>query len=306
MKNIINYFYGIKINNEITTEDNCNFYFKVGKNYYCFSRLSILESKRISELYSNYIVSPNFHSILTNKNKSVFTFNNENCYILMKITYQNKIITHDEFFNYHKQLQRNGLMFNYRRVSWATLWRRKIDYLEYYVQENQSINNNVKCLCNYFIGISESAISLINLAMSDYSHDFEYEQVTLCHDRIRKNYTLYDLYNPKNIILDHYSRDVSEYLKSFIFGDNYDDIIEIIIDKTNFTNVGYILLLARTMFPTFFYDCLNDIDESSFNDEKIIKMYDLVSRYENLISKLYFLIRKKIQLPHIEWLLNLD
>lgn len=306
MKNIIKYFYGIKPQNEITTNDNCNFYFTYENNLYCFCNLSLLELKRITELYSNYFIPSKFHNIIMNKNGSIFSFDKQKHYVLMKINCKNLIVSYVEILNYYKELQINSLMFNNRQVNWYNLWRTKVDYLEYYVQKNETINNNIRCLCNYFIGTSEIAISLISVAMNDYKDDFMYESVTLCHERIKKDYTLYDLYNPKNIILDHYSRDISEYLKTIIFSNDYHYILETVIDKIKFTNVGYMLLLARTIFPTFFFDVLNDIDNSSFDDKNLIKMYDYINRYEFLISKMYLFIRKKIRLPNIEWLANLD
>lgn len=305
MKNIINHFYGIKPNDEITTEDNCNFYFMYQNSLYCFSKLNLSESKRITELCSKYIIPSNFHNILINKNGSIFSFNKENVYILMKVNCKVLPVSHMEILNYYVQLRAKGLMFNNIPINWSKLWRAKVDYLEYYVQKNETINNSIKCLSNYFIGMSEIAISLINFAINEYEKDFFYEEVTYCHERITAQYTLSDLYNPKNIILDHYSRDIAEYLKTLIFSDDYNDVLKNVIDTLNFTDTGYILLLARTIFPTFFYDKLSDIDNDTFDDEKLIKMYDYINRYEKLISSMYFYLIKKIRLPHIDWFANL-
>ena len=305
MKNIINHFYGIKINNEITTKDNYNFYFKYENSLYCFSKLNLLESKRITELYSKYIIPSNFHNIMINKSGTIFSFNKENIYILMKVNCKCLPVSHKEILNYYRQLRIKGLMFNNIPINWYKLWRAKVDYLEYYIQKNETINNNIKCLSNYFIGMSEIAISLINFVMNEYEKDFFFEEVTYCHDRITAEYTLCDLYNPKNITLDHYSRDVAEYLKTLIFCNDYIYILKSVLDSLNFTNTGYVLLLARTIFPTFFYDNLSDIDSDSFDDQNLIKMYDYINRYEKLISSMYFYLNKKIRLPHIEWFANL-
>jgi len=304
MKNIINYYYGLNLDSEITTNDNSNFYFKSKNNLYCFSKLNLHEVKRITELYNSYSINSKFHGILLNKKGNLFSVNMNDYYILMRIKVGNNIFSYTQLINYYKELWTMGLVFNLSKINWPVLWRIKIDYLEYYVQENQSINSHIKCLCNYFIGVSENAIMLINTAMQNYKDDFYYEKVTFCHERIKKDYTLYDLYNPKNILVDHYSRDISEYLKTLIFCENYNDVLENIIDKINFTKVGYILLLARTMFPTFFYDMLNNIDESSFDDRDLIKIYDYINKYESLISRMYLSISKKVWLPKINWFIT--
>lgn len=306
MKNIIANFYGIRVNEKITTKDNRDYYFVFNNKLYCFSELTLLEVKRIIELYSKHILPSNFHNIIMNKNGGIFSLYKEKNYILMKVNCEGNLVSYIEILNYYNELLTNGMLFNNISINWHKLWRTKVDYLEYYIQKNESINSNLKCLCNYFIGMSEIAIALIEFVLSEYGIDFFYEEVTFCHERITKSYTLHDLYNPKNIILDHYSRDISEYLKSLIFSDDYKKNLKLIIEKVKFTNTGYILLLARTIFPTFFYDKLSDIDSDTFNNGELIKMYDYISRYEKLICILYFYLIKKIRLPHIEWLANLD
>lgn len=302
MKNIIDYYYGLNLENEIYTNNNIDYYFYYGNLLYCISKIDINITKRIVGLYNNYNVSSEFHNIILNKKGNFFSINNQDCFILMKINCSNSLTDSDKIVNYYLKLKNRGFMFNMIKNDWASLWRRKVDYLEYYTEQNQNIDGNIRCLCNYFIGMSENAISLINYTVNNYKNNIEYERVTFCHDRIKKGYTTYELYNPKNILIDHYSRDVSEYLKSLLFYDNYEEELYKIVDRINFSQVGYLFLLARTMFPTFFFDILNDIDDTSFDDKALIRMYDYVNKYETLISKLYWSISKKVRLPKIKWL----
>ena len=69
--------------------------------------------------------------------------------------------------------------------------------------------------------------------------------------------TLYDYYDPTNIILDHPSRDIAEYVKSAIINNCFDiNEFEGYLNKIKFQKTELQLLFSRIMFPTFFFDYL--------------------------------------------------
>ena len=302
MKKIINYFYGINVNTDILTSDGLDFYFLYSDCNYCFSKVSELQVERIIKFYNAYFLFPYMHNIIVNKHGNIISTNENQKYVLMKINFSNKKITYLEIIDYLEKIRKGELLFSEKGIEWDRLWRMKVDYLEYYIQNNQSINSNIKCLCSYFIGVSENAISLVNFVKKQYPVDYNFEFVSFCHERIKKGYTLYDLYNPKNFIVDHLSRDVSEYVKTCFFEEICFEKIEQVIEKANFTVVGYVLFFARTMFPTFFFDEFNDIEQESFDNKSLIKMYDYIDNYERLIKEIYKFLEKKVSLPKLIWL----
>ena len=167
-----------------------------------------------------------------------------------------------------------------------------------------NIDDNIKSIFNYFIGLGENAINYIKKTFED-ERATESDNLTLCHNRITTNYTLYDLYNPLNIIVDHMSRDVAEYLKSLFYTRKYNiHKIEYIIKKANLSNFGSRLLLGRIIFPTFFFDLLDDCEINNFSSDEIIDVYNRTSEYEKFIFMVYSTItnNKKNAIPNVYWL----
>jgi len=121
----------------------------------------------------------------------------------------------------------------------------------------------------------------------------------ITHKRINTKYTLYDLYNPLNIVIDHYTRDVAEYLKSAFFN-NEKINIENIISNLKMSEYASMLLISRMLFPTFFFD----IYELNSKD-KVIKTKELINKmnkYEEYIYKIVLEIKKRTNVPTIKWL----
>ena len=173
-----------------------------------------------------------------------------------------------------------------KRNNWYEMWINKIDYFEYRIDELKNKYPLVKETFNYFSGYVETAISLlINLQIKS--------NLCICHDRIKTNYTLYDLYNPFNFIIDNNMRDIAEYFK-----EKKDfKIIEQYIKNNRFTNEELQLFFIRMLYPTFYFDIYEQIIQ---NEENIINID--IEEYEELIKKTYTLLKSICPLPEIDWL----
>ena len=66
-------------------------------------------------------------------------------------------------------------------------------------------------IIDYYLGISENAIFYLKKVVSNYEGNVS---VCVCHKRIGVNSTLFDLYNPLNLIIDTRVRDIAEYFKN--------------------------------------------------------------------------------------------
>ena len=55
----------------------------------------------------------------------------------------------------------------------------------------------------------------------------------------------------RNLVIDHYTRDVGEYIKSYIYNNDGGDFAKYI---KNMTYDDRCLLLSRILFPSYFFD----------------------------------------------------
>ena len=149
----------------------------------------------------------------------------------------------------------------------------------------------------YYDGITETAISLLN------SVNYSNVKTFISHNRIAKNTTLFDLYNPLNIIIDTRVRNIAEYFKNTFFYDN-NPINEIhhFIRSYNLNNDEAILFLTRMIYPSYYFDIYDDIISSKISEDKINVIIKRVDDYENFLRQIYTLIKNKYNIPEIDWL----
>ena len=120
----------------------------------------------------------------------------------------------------------------------------------------------------------------------------------VCHKRIGVNSTLFDLYNPLNLIIDYKVRDFSEYIKSAFFNNiNVDKIINILFNNYYFDKLNLSLIVSRLLFPSYFYDLFEKII-SGYKESIIFEITKKSSNYEDFIDSFI----KKCNLQNILWI----
>lgn len=301
MKNIINYYY----NFDITELRNINndYVFKNNGKSYLFCRIDDEFNYRDFELLLSEINKFKvFHTVVANRNNMLYTFDGINRYIMFKLNFVgNRYISIDDVVVL-QQIIVTSTKLN-TNFDWLNLWKHKVDYLEYYMNTKDNINDEIKCIFYYFIGISENSIKYIEHILELRKNSID--KLSICHKRLNTKYTLYDFYNPINIVIDHASRDIAEYLKSMFINKDYNSkkIIDL-ISKINLSNFGYDLLLGRIAFPTFFFDLIDRQETLQFSESEILGIYDRASEYEQFIFMVFNIIKntKKINIPSIGWL----
>ena len=171
MKNLINYYYGMNVNELKKTNE--RFVFTVDNKNYEF----IPFYGNINSFYKNYLVLINSnkycHEIIFNKDKNILTFYNNSPYILLrKNLCIDKIVDWDEIVNYDIQV------YGTYTFNWKNLWINKIDYYEYQMSQLGIKYRILKSSFDYYSGLSETAISLLNYVEKK---DINYY---ICHKRI--------------------------------------------------------------------------------------------------------------------------
>ena len=236
MKNALKYYYNL--NPVDIHQINKMYKFSINNEYYYL--FEVKENTNINNIY-NLNVELNKRSIyrvqiVLNNQNNIITFISQVNYVLIKSPINlDKTITLDDILFFNNITK--GINYNFnRRDNWYSLWINKIDYFEYQINELENKYPLIKERFNYFAGLTETAISLIiNLEPKPI--------LCISHNRIKKNTTLFDLYNPFNFIIDSNMRDIAEYFK-----DNSSDI-ENYIKNSKLTQDELRLLFIRILYP---------------------------------------------------------
>ena len=291
MKNVINYYYGFNITN--IYQVNGTYYFTYLYNKYILKEFD-REPNEIYRLFSlnNILIKNNnyFHKIiLTNSNVPYIEVNNK-IYVLIKLSniINDKISIYDITglkINIVKEL--SSLVMS----DWYNLWIRKIDYLEYKIEHIET-NKKIIPIFHFFIGLSENAVSLVKNGSNKSKTSSD--DLVINHRRIDINMNIIDYYLPLNLVIDHKTRDIAEYIKSSIVENTFDyNLLDEYLNYANLSEYGYSLLMARVLFPTFFYDNLENFD--------YLYNFD-ISKYISYLKDVYYIIKNRSNIDIIDWL----
>lgn len=301
MKNAINYYYNFNI-------DYLHFYhqkhfFKFLYNDYVLIPYNRSEEEvmPLYELNSEVLrLDSNYHRIILNKDKNPVTIIDNNPYILLQIrNIKNRELDLDDIYSLPISQKAKNVL---NRFVWAYLWAKKIDYIEYQIEhfemEFPILTENIW----YFIGLGENAISYVQDTLRE-EIPTEQDKLVISHRRVTANYTLFDYYNPLTLIIDHQTRDIAEFLKSYFWSGKYDmQKIEDYFERTSFSNYGYRLLLGRLLFPSFYFDVYEKVIDHQMDEKEIVLINGRIKEYEEYINNIYFLLRRYATLPNIEWI----
>ncbi len=305
MKNNIAYYYNLQIDKIYQNKD--YYYFTINNEKYelvIYTR-DLKEQKEIYELNRKMINSNILvHEIIPNKDKFIVTIINNIPYILYKVYInKEKKITLQELtylsnynFEYSDILKRNN---------WDILWSKKIDYLEYQINQTGKKYPILVDSFSYFVGLAENAISYVkNTTLEAQKEQIDNEVIS--HRKIHKEDTIYSIYNPLNIIIDHKSRDVSEYIKLSFLNNNQNIYQEL---DTYFQNnylsyYGIRLLFARIIYPSFYFDLYEQIILNIKPESEILNITTRTKEYEKYIKNIYYYLKKYYNIPEIEWIIE--
>lgn len=292
MKNAIEYFYNLRPS-EIKKNKNEYLFEYDGKHY------SIKECNRsleeIQELYAleNELYYKNIylHQIILNNNSELITVIDNKNYILMRLLVleNRKINLNDllEFKNINTIRNYNFIMRN----NWRKLWIDKIDYIEYQINENKQKFSLFNSSVDFIIGLVENGIQLL--------YNVEVENVCVSHIRVNQNTRVRELYDPLNIILDSYVRDISEYVK-----DSLPMNIEEYLNVFNINNNDLFFFFVRLLFFTKYFDLFDSFlkNEQKDYEDELNSILIKFNEYETFLKKNYLILNAKYILPEIEWL----
>lgn len=288
MKNTINYYYNLYPSIIIKEEKGYSFFINETRYFLIPYLGDINEINKIYDMHLN-LLKQNFyiHPIVLNNMGNILTLIDNKPYILMITIYYKEKININNILEF-----RNTKVSQQTNLNMAEIWAMKNDYLEYQMNQLGKKHPILRDSFSYYIGLGETAIEIMNSLKIKLP-------LIYAHKRIDINDTLFDLYNPLNIIIDYKVRDVAEYLKSQFFNDGH---IDLALYLNNLNQYEYILVLARMLYPTYYFDLYEEIITDRKDDLEIKKIINKVNDYEILLKQIYHHMKTFIPNIQIEWL----
>lgn len=301
MRNVINYYYNLNPNKINSLFEYYYFYYN-NELYYLYP-IDNEDVRACYELNKNMLkLNVLVNEMVLARDNSIVIFVNNRYFVLMKVFVNLNALLRLSDISYLSNLKvkyPDSLM----RSNWVNLWADKIDYLEYHHEHNFTKNKLLNSCFDYFIGLSENAISYLNQAISIFKPEIV-DYGVISHNKILIDDNLYTLYNPLNIIIDHRARDVSEYIKWSFFNDNFRiyDELDLYFKNNYFSIYGIHLLLSRVLYPSFYFDLYDDIIFKNKQEIEVNKICSRINEYEEYLSSIWKYFHKYYNIIDIEWL----
>lgn len=298
MKNMIEFYYNIKIN-KVQNKDNIYSFTINNQTYilkpYYKDESTINSCYRLGTMLNNTLP---LNNIIPNKYNNPISIIDNTPYILLQVKNNNtislKIISHisnTQFSNitYIKNLERNN---------WEKLWGDKIDYYELQVNENKKKFPLIRESFDYFIGMGENAISyLVNTKLET--------KPTIYDEKVPSHNTIYNsLFDPTNIILDHKARDLAEYIKYSFWNNNTNIFNELneYFKYNYFSEYGIRVLFSRILYPSFYFDLYDEIITGKKEENKLNNIIDRITEYELYLYNIYIYLNMFYNIPETNWI----
>lgn len=298
MKNAIKYYYNL--NPYEIHQINKEYKFRISNsNYilYPYTR-NLNEIKELYELHRYLLVMGIYcHQIIYNINNEFITKINDMTYVLLKINIDNRKINTQDIILFSNLQVDSSIFPMIKRQNWYQLWINKIDYIEYQISQFGKKYPLIRESSDYYIGIVENCISILANIKKDLT-------LTISHNRINKNTTTEEFYNPLNFIIDNRVRDMSEYLKSIMLEEEITPKLKNYIYKNNLNMNDIKLLFVRLIYPSSYFDMYETIISGKQEEKEILKIINTHNAYEESIKKIYHYLRSISDLPEIDWLMN--
>ena len=165
----------------------------------------------------------------------------------------------------------------YKRVNWKELWEEKLDYYEYQMSELGLKYKKLRESFSYYSGLCECAIGLLNYTSNEVA--------------------MYATYK-RGKVMDSVTRDIAEYIKYEFFYNNN----EVQVGELYLTDDEYLLLMARLLYPSYYFDAYDNIMSGNIAENEIDNIIKKSDSFESLLKKLYKFIKQRSNIPNIDWL----
>lgn len=191
------------------------------------------------------------------------------------------------------------------RNQWAELWSAKADYFEYQIRQLGKDKPIILNSFSYYIGLMENAIAYVNNTTKKYNLSVN-EHITLQRKRVVFPNIALNYFNPIHYVIDIEVRDIASYFKSLFFN-SYEDLFTEVyayLKRRKLGMLGYQLLYARLMYPSFYFDIYEKVMEGEMEESALLPIINKVEDYELFLRDMYQIISEFAPIERVEWLVN--
>ena len=229
---------------------------------------------------------------------NTFIINNEKKYFTKKDNINIVLLRVNEYendFNINDIIRFQNINSDLENVNIIDKWSKTIDDLENelvdYNEEYQLIQNSI----DYFIGMGENAISLLN------NHKDKIVNDSIGHLINYKVFNRCILNNPFNFIKINKMYDIANYIKYKLLTNRVDyDEIDIIIN--NNSDIENIYLFSCMMFPNIYFDLVNNIIKENETEETLNKIINIIKDHRILLINMRNSMKNVKDVKLITWL----
>lgn len=265
------------INSLITADKKKIFIKNNGINYILQNVSNISTLEIIYKVIKEQKITNQFYEIILNNRNHMVTSYKNKMYCLLKIN--NNIFREQEDINLYKI--NNYKEYNKYTINWISCWERKCDLLTNTLYQN-SCSPEIKEVADYYLGLTEIAIQY--LKNTNYQKEYGSKELYISRRRQDKENNR----NPLDLVIDRKERNLAEKIKNdFFYKKNTKYTIEKIQQLIETEELDKNIVIARLIFPTYFYDIIDKyIDEENIeNDIKNITKKSL--EYETMLKQLF-------------------
>lgn len=214
-----------------------------------------------NELYKNKLFVDTF---ILNKEGKFITKNNKENIILLKVNDRDKLID----INYLKKFR---IINNLEKENIKEKWIKEVDEFENKIIEYNMENKLIQNSSNYFIGLAENAIALIN----------EYE---ITNEIIGHNINFYkinksEFNNPLTFIKIDKMYDMSNYIKIKFYRNelSLDEIDTILAEMNDESQEAK--LFSYLLYPNYYFDLISE----NFDEKRLHQIVKKIKKYEKML-----------------------
>ena len=246
----------------------------------------------------DYLASLSNELFLNGIKVNTFIINNEKKYFTKKDNINIVLLRVNEYendFNINDIIRFQNINSDLENVNIIDKWSKTIDDLENelvdYNEEYQLIQNSI----DYFIGMGENAISLLN------NHKDKIVNDSIGHMINYKVFNKCILNNPFNFIKINKMYDIANYIKYKLLTNRVDyDEIDIIIN--NNSDIENIYLFSCMMFPNIYFDLVNNIIKENETEETLNKIINIIKDHRILLINMQNSMKNVKDVKLITWL----
>lgn len=232
----------------------------------------------------------NVNTFLLNKDNNFISKYNDEYLCLIRV---NNIENDFDLKDIHKFWNINSLLDDYNIID---DWEKEVDTLEQKLIEYNKEFLLIQNCINYFIGMAENAIQLLN----DYSQIIDKHNDSIGHKISYELFNNNSLYDPLTFIKTNKMYDISNYIKyKFLRNElDYNEIESFFLNGNEYENV---FLFSNLLYPNIFFDLVNNIMAEKVEEVKIQIFIKKRKNYIKLLSFCKKIVKNNKNIKLINW-----